>query len=117
MKSPGENDSSDNTLRAQVEAWLAQQSQQHARQPSDAELRHELQVHQVELELQNEALQQAHAALERSRNRYKDLYEFAPVGYITLSSTGVIDDINLTSVKQLGICRAMPCASAPSPRW
>ena len=105
MKSPKENESSDNSLRAQVEARLAQQSRQHSGHPSNAELRHELQVHQVELELQNEALQQAQAELERSRNRYMDLYEFAPVGYITLSSTGVIDKVNLTAVEQLGIER------------
>ena len=64
---------------------------------------HELQVHQIELEMQNEALREAHYTLEESRDKYSDLYEFAPVGYLTLTKKTTIEDGNLTSATILGI--------------
>src|SRR5512145_2678326 len=69
------------------------------------EVIHELQVHQVELEIQNEALREAHLALELSWDKYIDLYEFAPVGYLTLSKTAIIEDANLTAASMFGIDR------------
>ena len=51
----------------------------------------DLQVHQIELEMQNEALLQTQSALQATKDRYVDLYEFAPVGYCTLSLDGLID--------------------------
>lgn len=57
----------------------------------------DLQTHQIELKIQNEELRRAHLDLEESRDRYLDLYEFAPVGYLTLSDKGIILDMNLTS--------------------
>lgn len=73
------------------------------RKPSDTQrLLLELQLHQVELETQGEALREAQRALEESRERYVDLYEFAPVGYLTLGADGLISQINLAGATLLG---------------
>lgn len=69
-------------------------------------LLHKLQVHQIELEMQNEALIEAQVALEESRDRFVDFYEFAPVGYLTLTDKGLIADINRTGAALLGVDRA-----------
>lgn len=61
------------------------------------ELIHDLQIHQVELEIQAEELKQARFTIEESRDKFLDLYEFAPVGYITLSNEAIILQANLTS--------------------
>lgn len=97
---------SPDSLRADAEATLAHVS---APVSSDAlpteSLMHELQVHQIELEMQNGALRDAQIALEESRDRYFDLYEFAPVGYLTLSREGMISEINLSGARLLGLDR------------
>lgn len=67
---------------------------------------HELRVHQVELEMQNEELRKAQLQLEESRTRFADLYDFAPVGYFTFSGQGLIVEGNLTAAAQLGIERS-----------
>ncbi len=66
---------------------------------------HELHVHQLELEMQNEELRRARVELEDSRNKYTDLFEFAPIGYFILDKKGVIEQVNLTATSMLGIER------------
>ncbi len=66
---------------------------------------HELRVHQIELEMQNEELRRVQNDLEISRLQYADLYDFAPVGYLTMNKHGQIVDLNLTAARQLGIER------------
>ncbi|MGA7874613.1 MAG: ATP-binding protein [Desulfoferrobacter sp.] len=66
---------------------------------------HELQVHQIELEMQNEELRKAQEQLGRSLAKYSDLYDFAPVGYVTSNREGFILEANLTFAGQLGIER------------
>jgi len=95
------------TLRSRAEKTLAGQPQgSSAMEGSTPEkLVHELQVHQIELEMQNEALREAHLALMVSRDNYLDLYEFAPVGYLTLTNKAVIREANLTIAALLGVAR------------
>ena len=69
-------------------------------------LTHDLQVQQIELETQNRELREAQLTLETSRARYADLYDFAPVGYVTLDSQGLILEANLTAAGMLGTGRA-----------
>ena len=69
-------------------------------------LQHELQVHQIELELQNAELARSRDELEAALERYTDLYDFAPVGYFTLDRSGDIFSANLTGADLLNVPRA-----------
>ncbi|HEV8327088.1 MAG TPA: ATP-binding protein [Nitrospiraceae bacterium] len=66
---------------------------------------HELQVHEIELEMQNDALRKAQMDLESARDRYLDLYDSAPIGYLTLNPKGMILEGNLPACTLLGINR------------
>ena len=66
----------------------------------------ELQVHQFELEMQNAELQAARDELEAALEKYTDLYDFAPVGYLTLDRDGIIREANLAGANLLGIARS-----------
>ncbi len=89
-------------LRKMAEEKLAHENDDSSPPRSAEELLHELQVHQIELEMQNEELRHAQIALEIARDRYVDLYEFAPVGYLTLSHDSKINSINLNGSSMLG---------------
>jgi PAS domain S-box-containing protein len=67
---------------------------------------HELQVHQIELEIQNEELVRTRDEVEAGLERYTELYDFAPVGYFTLDRTGTIRNVNFTGATLLGIERS-----------
>jgi PAS domain-containing protein len=65
-------------------------------------LLHELQVHQIELEMQNEELRQANETAETALKKYTMLYDFAPMGYFTLDADGSICELNFTGAEMLG---------------
>lgn len=96
-----------NALRQRAEQQLEQQPCSVAVVDADAKkLLHELQVHQIELEMQNEELLMARAEAEASLERYTELYDMAPVGYLTLGRDGAIHQLNLKAAGQLGIFRS-----------
>ena len=70
-------------------------------------LLHELQVHQIELEMQNAELRQARDEVETALEKYNDLYDLAPVGYLTLDREGAIRALNLTGADLLGTERSL----------
>lgn len=67
------------------------------------QLIHELQVHQIELEMQNEELRKTQDELRKSLDNYFDFYNFTPVGYFTFDEKGMILDLNITSTNFLGV--------------
>src|SRR5215472_17026309 len=91
------------SLREQAEAaWQSRHRDPATIPPEEV---HELEVHQIELELQNEELRRAQSELEESRDELSDLYDFAPVGYLTLREDTVILRANLRAAALLGVER------------
>jgi len=92
-------------LREVAEAMLANIMPAKVQKRPAEELLHELQIQHIELEMQAEQLRSAQVALEESRDRYVSLYDFAPVGYLTLTDAGLITEANLTGAALLGVER------------
>ena len=101
--------SGDSSLRRQAERILS--GQEASPSPPDSgpnvhKLLHELQVHQIELEMQNEELRQTRDSLEITLAQYTDLYDFSSVGYFTLDAEGKILRTNFAGANLLGIERS-----------
>ena len=97
-------------LRRQAEERLLESKQKVTAPSTPEELRRlvqELEVHQIELELQNEELQQARSELEKHLTKYTDLYDFAPVGYFTLDQNGSILSVNLNGTRMFRVERSV----------
>ena len=94
-------------LRNRAEAFINKTSSAVKKVPPQdvKNLVEELHIHQVELEMQNEELRRAQLELEAARDRFSDLYDFAPVGYFTMSNKGLIQEANLTGATMLGVER------------
>ncbi len=101
------NDHSESSLRARAEQKLDEQSIETSPLSLDDSrtLIHELRVHQIELELQNEELRLTQLALETSYRKYSDLYEFSPVGLLMLDTDAHIVEANLTFARLIELDR------------
>ncbi len=109
MKENGPTKGQPPDLRSRAEKDLKRRkagSDYSATEADPKKLLHELQVHQLELEIQNEELKRAREEAETALERYTDLYDFAPVGYFTFDCSGVIGEVNLTGAKLLGTDRS-----------
>lgn len=106
-KNQAGEDAPRSVLRQRAEGMLQTSRTDIARMSTEdvQALVHELQVHQMELEIQNEELRQAQIELAESRDRFSDLYELAPVGYITLRRDGRVLRANLGATAMLDVER------------
>jgi PAS domain S-box-containing protein len=89
-------------LRMKAEKLLKEKKSTPLAAPDDLKLFHELQVHKIELEMQNEELKLAYEAQESVLKKYTILYDLAPMGYFTLDREGVIIELNYTAADLLG---------------
>jgi PAS domain S-box-containing protein len=96
-------------LRRRAETrWHEQQAGSVPRR-TDADtqrLLHELEVHQIQLEMQNAELQRARVEVEAALEKYTELFDFAPVGYFSIDQQGLIQEVNLTGAAMLGVARS-----------
>ncbi len=92
-------------LRSRAEELLKEKGAENQAEFSEAgmlPLIHELEIHQIELQIQNEELLKAQQELQEAKKAYSDLYELAPIGYVTLSRDGVIVSANQAASNMLG---------------
>lgn len=91
-------------LRQKAEELLRQKEKELASLEKETDMKkllHELQVHQIELEMQNEELRQAYETTEAALKKYTMLFDFAPVGYFSLDPDGTISELNFTGADML----------------
>jgi PAS domain S-box-containing protein len=109
MKTPRNNPGHAADLRLRAE------SRWHERQPGSGRpsvaadtqrLLHELEVHQIELEMQNEELLRSRVEIDAALEKYTELYDFAPVGYFSIDQQGLIQEVNLAGAAMLGMARS-----------
>ena len=101
---------SNSNLRHQAEEHVRTQEPHFTGDAADSDARallHELQVHKIELEMQNEELQHAHAAALEASEKYSNLFDFAPVGYFLWDREGRILEVNLSGAALLGRVRSL----------
>jgi PAS domain S-box-containing protein len=100
----GKNQSHKNKLRQRAEEFITKNPSAIKKTPPGdvKKLIEDLRIHQVELEMQNEELRRAQLELEAARDKYADLYDFAPIGYFAFDETARIQDVNLTGADLLG---------------
>jgi PAS domain-containing protein len=92
-------------LRKKAEEQLKEKQKIEAGKMEDTDVNklvHELQVHQIELEMQNEELRQAYETAETALKKYTMLFDLSPLGYFSLDSDGTICDLNFTGAEILG---------------
>ena len=105
MKKQTKDFTENEILRQKAEELLTKQKSKvssHSSESDILKLNHELAVHQIELEIQNSELLKTKENLEVAVEKYTDLYDFAPTGYLTLSKEGQIIGMNLSASKMLG---------------
>jgi PAS domain-containing protein len=105
MNKEKRNFTDDQMLRRKAEEQLKKKQEKSGKPvlENDAvKLLHELQVHQIELEMQNEELREANLTAETALKKYTMLYDFAPMGYFTLDKDGSIFELNFTGAEILG---------------
>src|SRR5262249_29845583 len=94
-------------LRRRAEARLRAGERAKPLSVADARrMAHELEVHQIELEMQNEELRAARAELEAGLARYRELFDFAPIGYVSLAADGTVREANHAAALVLCVERA-----------
>ncbi len=92
-------------LLQQAKAFMHGEMPENIEMEATQHMLHELRVHQIELEMQNDELRRTQAQLETTRANYFDLYDLAPVGYCTVNESGLIQQANLTAALVLGMDR------------
>src|ERR1035441_8559135 len=107
MKSTPDSSRSPKGLRGRAEKALAKPGRriELMHEPDVQGLAHDLQVHQVELEMQNDELRRTQEAFEAARDRFADLYDFAPLPLLTLSEDGEVLEANLAAASLLALAR------------
>ena len=103
MSTPPEDEAS--LMRRQAEAAVAKMAAPIRPGATPDDTVHELLVHQVELEMQNEELRRLQSSIDAERARYFELFDLAPIGYVALDEKNLIVEANLTSARQLGVPR------------